>query len=362
MGNPERRFFNRYRRAMPFVVQVGERAVRVGTVNTSSGGAFFQTSLPVAVGQRVEMVLPDTQPGQPSRLALIVDVVHVHSPEGTDVQGFGARWLEVRSSVSPAIVSEFLERVLGIAKVRVRKIVTAEERPLYIFEFPRSLAAQSVADATDLADMLEPASEQETAAVQEESALRSLPGRQGWLRKLSSLFGKSEDNRVLPVPPVARPTKAESPGAVESRPPTNPGFFVPQAVASKSAPSPVADPAVPVEPRTGSVRRSPGSRRVAQELPPVVLTVIYHDKRIKGQLFRLGKSTADVSSVSGIPPVYQRVTLSMSLRSGKKDVEVQLTGYVTRVRDETTFTVRYTQVDDGNSGVFEAFLTSVLPE
>lgn len=362
MGNPERRFFNRYRRVMPFVVQAGDRSVRVGTVNTSSGGAFFQAPLSVTVGQRVEMALPDSQPGQPSRLVLIVEVVHLQPPADSELQGFGARWLEVRSSVSPAIVSEFLERVLGIAKVRVRKIVTAEERPLYIFEFPRSLTAHSVADAADLADMLEPASEQETAAVQEESALRSLPGKQGWLHKISSLFGKSDPGRGASAVVGGRATKPEVAQGLEVRPPTNPGFFAPPPVPAKPAPTPVPEPAASTEPRVGVARRSSGSRRVVQELPPVVLTVIYHDKRIKGQLFRLGKSTADVSSVSGIPPVYQRVTLSMSLRSGKKDVEVQLTGYVTRVRDETTFTVRYTQVDDGNSGVFEAFLASVLPE
>jgi hypothetical protein len=101
-------------------------------------------------------------------------------------------------------------------------------------------------------------------------------------------------------------------------------------------------------------------RRSTRELPEVFASVKTGDGRYRARLVRLGTMTMDLVGLDGMPPVYQRVTVSMEIPGVRKPAEVLVSGTVTRLKRDRRFTVRYVNVDDGkNPGAFEAFVHRV---
>jgi len=94
--------------------------------------------------------------GQPSATrSATLEAVHAVPPAGQPTLGIGGRWLMLRSEVGPEPVEDFLERVLGIVRRRVRQTRGADGQPLYVFEFPDISTSDTGSGLEELADLLE---------------------------------------------------------------------------------------------------------------------------------------------------------------------------------------------------------------
>lgn len=312
MSGAERRVFHRYSKALAFEVEYRGQTVRATTVNTSTGGAFMRAPMQPEQGERLTFVIR-TEPGGPIRLALVAEIVHVL--RGVGPVGMGVRWIEARSEVSGEQIQIFLEKVLGITKSHVRRAQGPGGAPLWAFSFPDLMTRSMDDDARGLADLLEPArpgdAAEEAEAAREieeqERASREPAARPGLVKRLSQIMKKV----------------------------TSPG-------------TPVGASAPADEANRGKVL-------------PLPLLVRTASRKLKGKLFKLSRTTMGVAGVGAPPKVYERVTVTMPIPEKRRSVEVVITGSVTRVKEDGTFTVRFLKIDEqGHKGIFSDYLDYVL--
>ncbi|GMV40359.1 MAG: hypothetical protein AMXMBFR64_20750 [Myxococcales bacterium] len=323
MSGAERRVFHRYSRALAFEVEYRGQLLRATTVNTSTGGAFLRAPMHPEAGERLTLVIR-TEPGGPVRLGLVAEVIHVM--RGVGPVGLGVRWIEAHSEVGSDQIQTFLERVLGIAKCQIRRGSGQTGAPLWVFTFPDLMTRSMEDDATGLADLLEPArpddaAEEAAAALemeQQEKAARDPAARPGLVKRLSQIM-----RRV-----------------------TSTGIPVPQGGGSE---------------RSDPERPDPERADPPGKVLPLPLLVRTASRKLKGKLFKLSRTTMGIAGVAAPPKVYERVTVAMPIPEKRKSVDVVITGSVTRVKEDGTFTVRFLKIDEqGHKGIFQDYLDHVL--
>ena len=316
MSGAEKRVFHRYAKALAFEVEYRGQTVRASTVNTSTGGAFVRAPIHPEPGERLTFAIRQTPDG-PLRLGLVAEVVHVM--RGVGPVGLGVRWIEARSEVSSDQIQTFLEKVLGITKSHVRRIQGPTGVPVWAFSFPDLMTRGMDDDARGLADLLEPAmpgdAAEEAEATreieeQERAASRDSAARPGLVRRLSQIM-----------------RKVTSPGTSVAK--AGDGFG--------------------------------GSDEPRGKVLPLPLLVRTASRKLKGTLFKLSRTTMGIAGVGAPPKVYERVTVTMPIPEKRRSVDVVITGSVTRVKEDGTFTVRFLKVDEqGHKGIFQDYLDYVL--
>lgn len=317
MSGAERRVFHRYSRALAFEVEHRGQILRATTGNTSTGGAFLRAPIRPEAGEQLTLIIR-AEPGGAVRLALLAEVVHVM--RGVGPVGLGVRWIEARSEVGADQIQTFLEKVLGITKSQIRRSSGPSGSPLWLFTFPDLMTRSMEDDASGLADLLEPARPGDAAAEaaatlemdeQERAAGRDGSGRPGLVKRLSQIMRRVTSSTAIP---------AAKESAATSLPEESRGKVLP----------------LPLLVRTSS-------------------------RKLKGTLYKLSRTTMGIAGVAAPPKVYERVTVNMPIPEKRKSVDVVITGSVTRVKEDSTFTVRFLKIDEqGHKGIFQDYLDYVL--
>ena len=99
-----------------------------------------------------------------------------------------------------------------------------------------------------------------------------------------------------------------------------------------------------------------------RNVPAMKLTVKVRGKKHRGTLCRIGLMSMDLIAEDAIPRAYDRVSAHMKLPNGPgSTADVTLSGTVSRVKNDGTYTIRFTRVEEkGNEGLFEAFVLTLL--
>lgn len=249
-----------------------------------------------------------TAPGGDIRLGLLAEVVH--SSQGVPMAGLGVRWLEARSEVGPEPIQSFLEKVLGITKSQIRKTAGPSGKTLWVFSFPDLMTRSMEDDSAGLADLLEPRQPADVAAEAEavrEMAARDPSSRPGFVKRLSQIMRK------------------------------------------------VTSPGLPVVPKAREMDAPRG------KVLPLPLLVKTQSRKLRGQMSKLSRTTIGITGALVTPKPYERVTVTVPIPEKRRTVEVVITGSVTRVKEDGTFTVRFLKVDEqGHKGIFQDYLDYVL--
>lgn len=428
----ERRFHQRYRRAVPFELERDGRRTRVVSVNTSAGGAFVRAPAALPLGE-YWCWLVDRDGGRRD-LGLAFEAVHSTLPDEPGAEssdhakrhGLGGRWVTAISRDSPEAIEGFLANALGIVGPRIRKSSDGQG-PLFRFDFPKVNRGSGLDAASGLADLLEPPRPGEPSNPIPAARPRRQPNL---LRRILNFFWRartadSAPSRATAVPPSggakprdsaahfhdAAPTsRAEVPRTSAPSAPSGPTYapaFIPPASAAAApaagsrvppslkasaptSPTRVAGegpeggagprgsaPVVlaPVLTKESSVQAAPPEaapialpvsgeavkrRRAMRDVPTIQADVRAPDGRFSALLFRLSTMSMDLSCSGSLPSLYQRVVVTMSIPVDGKEVEVRITGTVTRQKQDRRFTVRYVKVEEGgHRGAFERFVHEV---
>lgn len=336
MSGQERRIFHRFNHALGFATKIQGVEVVGKTLNTSSGGSLIAVPETPIYGDRLHLNMTPDQ--ENAVVVAVVEAVHCGKPGDDGLFRIGVRWVELYSVVGEEGIEEFLVKVLGMTNSRIRHVRTPEEK--YVFEFP-SFFFQSGGRVSDLADLLEPQLPTERALRGDESGAdgeRSRTSTEGGGsegEKARNLVDRNPDDKSVhwdEIEPVLRGLSARS--------------------RSTRARNELKDPETLARMTQASTRK----------VPPLKLVVKVRGKKHRGMLCRIGLMSMDLIAEEGIPRAYDRGSAHLKLPNGPSSTaEVILSGTVSRVKEDGTYTIRFTRVEEkGNEGLFEAFVLTLL--